>query len=586
MAVLLFHLQVNGFQNGFLGVDAFFVLSGFLMAVLYNPAQKKLFFQRRLRRLIPAYLVTVFACMLIAVVLTTPNELPSVRWQAISALLLGPNIWFWSENSYFSKAAFTPLLHLWSLGVEFQFYLIIPVLHWLFRKARILLPLGMIASLTLCFMAVEISPKTAFFMMPFRLWEFLSGYAVAVYLTDRGAVKNTHLRWIGSVGLIGLLLLPLAPLSPEAQNFAVGHPGLAALACVLGTSLILAFGFPKVLEQNKLATVLEWLGRYSYALYLVHFPVIVFMLYQPFEGTILQSSGPGQTALLVLTITLLTLALHHAVEETGRNASNLVRWLAIPVLALGVLIAAGSSMQNMRFSQEEHLIFGAWYDRSEYRCGKVVRLLNPWAVSCDLTPSIHKPEQAVLLVGNSHADSIKAAFTEVAAGMKTKVYFIVQNMPLMKGGLFPEQVVAEAVRRNAGMIVLHYSPGSVELEKIKEITSLSTKKKIWTAYIAPVPVWESHIPKALWLHARFQSDLPAQALPEYRGKNKEFLDQISSSAPKGLKVFEIAHLFCNPQCALMSLEGRPLYFDQSHLTLTGAARMKDLFREIIEFSYR
>lgn len=586
LAVLFFHMQVPGFKNGFLGVDIFFVLSGFLMAVLYDPTKKKLFFIRRLKRLVPAYLATVLISLLAAVILVTPNEMPSVEWQAISAMLLGPNMWFWSENSYFSKAAFTPLLHLWSLGVEFQFYLIVPVLFWMFAKARILLPLGILASLFLCGMALEISPKTAFFMLPFRLWEFLAGYAAAVYGTERGAIKHPQIRWLGLVGLVMMPLLLFIPMSPEASDFFTGHPGFTSIAAVTATSLILAFGLPKSLELSTPAKAMEALGKYSYSLYLVHFPVIVFMLYEPFEGTIMQPSGIGEVVLVSLTIIVLTGMLHHIVEEPFRKTASLKRWMAAPVLAIAMLIALGSSLQNLRFTEQEQLIFGAWYDRSEYRCGKAVRLMDPWAVSCDLTPLIEQPERAVLFVGNSHADSLKSTFTEVASSMNTKVYFIVQNMPLMKGGLSPTQIIAEATKHRADMIVLHYSPDSVEPEKITETAALAEKSKIKTAYIAPVPVWSEHIPKALWLNSKDKAKLPVQELSDYQQKNKSFLNQISAANSYNFKLFETAQAFCKPHCELESKEGRPLYFDKSHLTLTGSGRLREIFRDIIEFSRR
>lgn len=581
LAVLLFHMQVKGLHNGFLGVDIFFVISGFLMAVLYDPKDKKEFFLRRLRRLMPAYLMTILAVLVMAVFLTTPNELPSVRVQAGSALLLAPNIWFWSENSYFSKAAFTPLLHLWSLGVELQFYIILPFLYWLFSKSRLVLPALILSSLILCFAAVEISPKTAFFITPFRLWQFLAGYAVAVYATQNGALKTAQRTQIGLLGLLGLLMIPLIPITPISPNFVTGHPGLPALGITLATSLILAFGLPKLIEDSKLGNGLAALGKYSYSLYLVHFPVIVMMLYKPFEGTILEADSLLQAATILATITALTFWLYHLVENPGRQKKTLLPWLAAPVLLIVVLTATGGFLQNSRFSPQEHLVFGAWYDRSEYRCGKVARLLNPSAISCDLTTALQTPVQTILLVGNSHADSIKTAFTEVAINENSKVYFIVQNMPLMKGGLSPEQIVQEALKRKAKMIVLHYSPGSVSPDAIRKTATLSSEKNIRVAFIAPVPVWETHVPKTLWQNIRASNNLPEQNISQYYEKNSGFLKQIAEPSIAGFKIYEPAPWLCNPKCALISEDGKPLYFDVSHMTLTGGARLKPLFHEII-----
>src|SRR5690606_16414578 len=107
------------------------------------------------------------------------------------------NIGFWLQDSYFSNAHFNPLLHLWSLGVEIQFYLIVPLLYWFFTKFKVNYWLLVISSLVLCFIMVALSPKTSFFLLPFRLWEFLIGYGVAHYLTNQGNIKYSKYKWVG-----------------------------------------------------------------------------------------------------------------------------------------------------------------------------------------------------------------------------------------------------------------------------------------------------------------------------------------------------------------------------------------------------
>lgn len=124
LLVVLFHLGFSSFQSGFLGVDVFFVISGFLMAVLYNHNDVKGFFRRRALRLLPAYYVTIISTVILSTLFVTRNESVQVFEQAYFGSIFASNIGFWFENSYFSNSAFNPLLHLWSLGVEIQFYLI------------------------------------------------------------------------------------------------------------------------------------------------------------------------------------------------------------------------------------------------------------------------------------------------------------------------------------------------------------------------------------------------------------------------------------------------------------------------------
>lgn len=167
--VVLFHLETIGLSSGFLGVDVFFVVSGFLMAILYKKGEAKKFFERRAKRLLPAYFATVIFTLLASLFIVLPSELGKVVTQSIYSLFFANNIGFWMQNSYFSKSDFNPLLHLWSLGVEIQFYLIVPLLIWFFRKSKIFLLLALLSSFAACVFIVGLSPKTSFFMMPLRM---------------------------------------------------------------------------------------------------------------------------------------------------------------------------------------------------------------------------------------------------------------------------------------------------------------------------------------------------------------------------------------------------------------------------------
>ncbi|MEM6988200.1 MAG: acyltransferase, partial [Pseudomonadota bacterium] len=186
LLVVLFHFGFSAAQSGFLGVDVFFVISGFLMAVLYKQSDILGFFTRRAKRLLPPYFVVIAATLCASFLFVTRNESAQVVTQAWFGTFYLSNIGFWMQNSYFSKAEFNPLLHLWSLGVEIQFYLCIPILVWFFNKWKLLLPLFLALSLALCLVMLGISGKTSFFMMPLRTWEFLLGFGTALYLCKNG----------------------------------------------------------------------------------------------------------------------------------------------------------------------------------------------------------------------------------------------------------------------------------------------------------------------------------------------------------------------------------------------------------------
>ena len=253
LLVVLYHLQVEGFTSGFLGVDIFFVISGYLMAVMYTPERKLEFFSKRARRLLPAYFVVVLATLATCLTITTPNDFGQVARQALFATAFLPNIGYWLENSYFDKAAFKPLLHLWSLGVEIQFYLLIPVLFWVFKRIRGSFALLALGSLAACWLILGLSPKTAFFWMPLRLWEFFLGYGVVMHLKNRSAnsMPSTALS-VG--GMFMLVCIPILDVDGTAPSILFGH----VLSNVIGP--ILTYASSQVSVAIVLASGLSFLG--------------------------------------------------------------------------------------------------------------------------------------------------------------------------------------------------------------------------------------------------------------------------------------------------------------------------------------
>ena len=317
--VVLYHLEVPVIKSGFLGVDVFFVISGFLMANLFNPNDKAGFFQRRAKRLLPAYYATIALTMLASIFILLPVELNQVITQSVYGLFFTSNIGFWLQNSYFDKTAFNPLLHLWSLGVEIQYYCILPWLYVVFLKSRVIFYFLMFMSAVTCFYVVGISPKTAFFMMPMRVWEFFIGFFVAKFLTQNGESIFKSFTLLGGLALIILLFIPTLNINGESLGFITSQPGLSALGITIATGLVLAFGLPEFFLAWKLSGFLERLGKYSYSIYLAHFPVIVLFLYTPFAGTQLQTKSMPELITLVSIISAFSLALYYLIENPGRK---------------------------------------------------------------------------------------------------------------------------------------------------------------------------------------------------------------------------------------------------------------------------
>jgi peptidoglycan/LPS O-acetylase OafA/YrhL len=589
LLVVLFHLNLKLFNSGFLGVDIFFVISGFLMAILYDPTDKSKFYIRRIKRLLPAYFATIILTLIASLFIIELAEFRQLKEQSFFAIFFSSNIGFWMQNSYFSKSDFNPLLHLWSLGVEIQFYLIVPLLYWFYKKFKLLFFMIILFSLVGCLVLVQVSPKTAFFMMPFRLWEFLIGFYIAKVLTDNGNVKYSKYPNIGLIALIFLILIPIIPIDGQLQSMIYGHPGLIALCVGILTGFILAFGLPSKVTNSTIGKTLTFLGKYSYSIYLVHFPLIVLYLYKPFLGTILDINSFYDVVILVLLLILITSIFYKLFEEEFQKQNKINLKIFILFIFTFTFILLSTFLKQNQYSNKEKNIFDALEDRAFYRCGKINRILNPSSPVCDMAEDKDNTNKKVMLLGNSHADSIKTSFNKIAKENNINVKFIVQNDPLFKGGLQPEQIIKISKENNLNAIIIHYSKDKLDesftVENILKLIKLANENSIQTSFIMPVPIWPESVPMMLYKNYAEDFKLPIQIRNDYNKSNEKIFTTFSSIESKNYFFYEIKDIYCKTDCKLINQEDKPLYFDDDHLNLTGAKLMEPLFQKIFNNIY-
>jgi peptidoglycan/LPS O-acetylase OafA/YrhL len=572
--VVLFHLEVTGIQSGFLGVDVFFVVSGFLMAILYKPGEAKKFFERRAKRLLPAYFATVILTLIAAIFVVLPSEQEAVLTQSIYSIFFANNFGFWLQNSYFSKSDFKPLLHLWSLGVEIQFYLIVPLLVFFFKKSKFLLPIALIGSLLSCIFILGIAPQTSFFMMPLRVWEFLIGFVVAYYLTINGNIKFNNYSFLGLIGLAIICAVPFLHIDGNSVNRLNAHPGIHALIVCIATALVLSFGLPKFLQDSKLGLLLSKIGDYSYSIYLVHFPIIVLYLYKPFTGTNLHPENLLDKISLFILIAVASILMHKLIET--RTFKNIKREYLVSIISIVVLIGITKVTQTYFYNQQEKNIFAGLKDRATYRCGKLKRISDPKAVTCKINNENF--EKSILLVGNSHSDSIKMAFSEEAAKNKYNTYFVVSNTPLIEGPFTVDVLLKEAARLKTGRIVMHYSSPALDDKLLEKIESLLKHKNISIDFIMPVPIYKEPVPKIL-----YENNATAQYdVHKYLDDNAIFFTKLEvlESKYSNLKIDHVKQILCKPTCMISDENKYPYYFDSNHLNLTGANLLIPVFEKI------
>lgn len=281
MLVLLFHFDL-GVPGGFVGVDVFFVISGYLITTIIKNSLARGtfspigFYTRRLMRLHPALLVTAAGCLAAGFVLLDPGTYTRLATAANYSIFASSNFYFWSQQGYFdTSAAIQPLLHTWSLAVEWQFYLVWPLIVWMSVKVSdrcllVVLAFLTLTSLIMSQVMLNRDASAAYFMMPFRGFELSVG-ALMVFASKRRAGKTIE----GILAISGLLLILASAFYLDSGS---AFPGLFALAPCLGAAACIYAGQSPWVSVLRLRPAI-WIGLVSYSLYLVHWPVIVFYKY-------------------------------------------------------------------------------------------------------------------------------------------------------------------------------------------------------------------------------------------------------------------------------------------------------------------
>jgi peptidoglycan/LPS O-acetylase OafA/YrhL len=281
LAVVVYHYGIEPFSGGFVGVDVFFVISGYLITRIVRKEVEqhtftfRAFFFRRARRILPALTLVVGTTLAFSWFVLLPGDYRDLAWQATSAQLGFSNIYFWRNTGYFDQSSdLLPLLHTWSLGVEEQFYLFwpavllalctVPVLGR--PRPGIFVVILMALGFGVALYGMMVSVQASFYLLPARAWEMLVGAAIA-FAPSMGSRRASEIASVSGLAAIGIAIFMFTNATP--------FPGLAAVLPCAGAALVI---WPK--ESNSVSKVLSLkalvgIGLVSYSLYLWHWPVLV-----------------------------------------------------------------------------------------------------------------------------------------------------------------------------------------------------------------------------------------------------------------------------------------------------------------------
>jgi peptidoglycan/LPS O-acetylase OafA/YrhL len=365
--VILFHSGLHAFSGGFVGVDVFFVISGYLITsiILSEMMAGKFslvtFYERRARRILPSLFVMMLICIPAAWLILDPPDFKYFAKSLVAVPVFSSNLLFWLESGYFDATAeLKPLLHTWTLAVEEQYYVLFPLIlmaGWTLGRKWIvaLLAVGALASLTVAQIGAAQGSSTSFYLLHARAWELLIGSFIAFYFSwrPRSEEANGPLNQFATV--LGVALIGYAVFAFDSGT---EFPGLHALVPTLGAALIILFATPQTwVGQVLRSRGFVFIGLISYSAYLWHQPVFAFAR----QSSLKEPSVPTMLALAVFSLFLAYLSWRF-VEQAFRQKTVFTRQRIFAISAVGSVLFIGLGLTgylnngfNQRFNVDQGL---------------------------------------------------------------------------------------------------------------------------------------------------------------------------------------------------------------------------------------
>ncbi len=634
--VVLYHAGVPGFAGGFIGVDVFFVISGYLITGLlaeeFEQSRFSIlgFYERRVRRILPALFAMLTAVLVVAGFYLSPDGYDELAKGWLSTVFFGSNFWLWTfAVDYFSSAAeLNFLLHTWSLGIEEQFYLAFPLVLWgtlrFGRRFALLCVVGLfVVSFLAGIIIAQSDPTTAFYLSPLRFWELLAGAALA--LRPVGAANRALRDVVGVLGLTAILSVVIF-YDPERIE-----PWLTTVPAVFGTVLLIVAGQgDRSLVSRAFATSIPvGIGLISYSLYLWHWPVLVAMRHQ--TGRI--DLTPQEAAFGIIASLVLAWGSWRFIEQPFRRKEprrmplsavfKLTGVSALGLVVIGVTVTETDGLPA-RLPPEAQAIFAIANERKSMTAFCPMGEISDNDQVCQSRSG--KPN--VLLWGDSHAPAAWPGLEQAVedSDLTARVAWFGGCLPLI--GI--QRTSFDACNEfNEQMMKYVQAQESLDVIVLHARWALAAEgRRIEGESGGPIVYWDDSVPQSeATVETNFEIFQRAmdRTLSALTGMGKDVVilgnvPEIGFSVPdryaftvwKGLEsprapaassvaerhrrvdavlgsvrdmdgvaVLDIASLICNARCEI-EREGRPLYFDDDHLSAFGATEtVRPLFADYL-----
>jgi peptidoglycan/LPS O-acetylase OafA/YrhL len=638
--VLLFHAGFPAFPGGFVGVDVFFVISGYLItSIILDDIERGrfsvlAFYERRIRRIFPALFATLLGSLILGTFVLLPNDLKDLGQSVTAATLFASNILFWRESGYFdAPAEHNALLHTWSLAVEEQFYIVFPLVLLFFRtRSNYLLYIAaaLLVSFALALWGVRNAPVTTFYLAPARAWELLMGALLAT-----GAIpppSRQGLRDALSLLGVGLIACSVLAFSPETP-----FPGAAALPPCLGAGLVIYAGAGGRSLAGRIlgAPALAFTGLISYSLYLWHWPLLVLArVYAVRELTV-----PETIAVLLLSAAIAALSWRWVESPFRRKPPVLGRQqlFAAAGLVMGVTAALGVGLHltrglPQRLPPEAARLAAGASDRNQDRglcLNEPLQLVQDGRL-CRIGAG-GEARPTFILWGDSHAEMLRTGLGKVATEAGRTGFFAgYPGCPPLLGvsvgrsdaavaracRAFNEAVL-DLVSRDDGIrtvvLAAHWSlyatgvrygrkggrvrllgddrtePGSARANEavlrrglVRTAAALAGAGKE-VVIVGPVPEVGSPVPRTLALAVWRGRNLDIRpARDGFNARHHIVLSALTGIGQRELARVVYPHLaLCDEARCRIESNGRALYSDDNHLTRYGADSIGHIFEPVL-----